>query len=462
MDKAFDVAIIGAGISGLMVAYGLLQKRKKLKILICDKGYQIEKRRCPSLEHDTKKCISCNPCSIMNGFAGAGAFSDGKFIKSTEYGGNLQEFIGDAKSMDYMNKVDDILIGFGAPTKTYEPNQDLIALCNANGLGIKKGIVKHFGTENTLNIMKKLIKYLEPNCTMIHECEVTEVNPFSHQIYSKKFKNKIYADHIVFAVGRSGSEFFSNWCKKNDITTSSRNVDIGVRVELKADIWKKISAITYDPKISYVSQLYQDETRMFCFNDGGYVVEENTFGNVTVNGHAYKEEKKKSGNSNFALLTSIKMSDPFDNPIEYIKLIASSVNYLSGGRVIVQRFGDLCNGKRTTNDKLKKSSIKPTLLTAYPGDLSLCIPKRQLDSIIETLKKLDSIAPGTANDDTLIYGVEGKYYSSTTPEIEMKKFEISKYSKIYACGDGCGITRSLAQAGANGLYISDLIYQQYL
>lgn len=457
MKEVYDVAVIGGGMGGLMVAYGLLQREKNLNILICDKGHRIGKRFCPLLENNVAKCIKCHPCSIMNGLAGAGAFSDGKFIKSTEYGGHLQDFIGDTQLMEYMNEVDDILMRFGAPTETYEPDQYLAELCKSNGLHIKHGIIKHFGTENNLKIMGRLIEYLEKHCTIISECAVTDVNPVSHQIHATKLDKPTYANHIVFSVGRSGGVFFGDWCKKYHVPTYSRHVDIGVRVELKSETWEKISSITYDPKISYVSQLYNDETRMFCFNDGGQVVVENTFGSMTVNGHAYKGKELKSDNSNFALLTSIKLSEPFNNPIEYVNLIASSVNYLSDGTVIVQRFGDLRIGQRTTKDKIEKSSIKPTLQSAYPGDLSLCIPKRQLDSIIETIIKLDSIAPGTANDDTLIYGIEGKYYSSI-PEIN--NFEIGGYSNVYACGDGCGITRSLAQAGANGLHISNLIIKR--
>lgn len=456
MSEKIDVAIIGGGISGLMVAYGLLKKTKKLKILIYDKGHRIEKRYCPLLNSQDKKCKECNPCSIMNGLAGAGAFSDGKFIISTEYGGNLQDYIGNKKAIEYMKELDEILKEFGAPDMIYEPNHALIDLCKENDLHIKKGIIKHFGTENNLMIMGKLIEYLSKYCTIINDCEVTDVNPIYHKIYLKE-KKTIHANHIVFATGRSGSVFFSNWCKKYHVKTYSRYVDIGVRIELRSETWQHISSISYDPKISYISKLYNDETRMFCFNYGGQVVIENTFEAKTVNGHAYKDVKKHSPNSNFALLTRIEFSKPFNNPNEYINLIAKSANYISGGTVIVQRFGDLKNGRRTTEDKLKNSTIQPTLKSAYAGDLSLCIPKRQLDSIIETINKLDLIAPGTAHDDTLVYGVEGKYYSSIA---EMNNFEIGAFEKIYGCGDGCGITRSLAQAGANGLYISDLIYQK--
>ncbi len=452
MEK-YDVAIIGGGIGGLMTAYGLLQK-KDLKIVILEKGDHLLERKCPIVEKSVERCANCKTCSIMNGLAGAGAFSDGKFIISTEYGGRLHEFIGEEHAQNYMQEVDSILMKFGAPSETFTPNDFLVELCQKNGLLIKKGTVKHFGTENNLRIMNALITWIEQHCTILTHCTVTEVDPDSHLVYTEPSSELIFAEHIVFAVGRSGVKFFSAWCDRHSVQTFNHNVDLGVRVELKSEIWSNISAIAYDPKISYVSEFYKDETRVFCFNDGGHVVVENTFGSKTVNGHAYQDPNKKSENSNFALLTSIKLTEPFNNPIEYINLIADSVNYVSGGTVIVQRFGDLTAGCRTTKEKLSQSSVKPTLAVAYPGDLSLCMPKRQLDSIIETIYKLDKIAPGTANNDTLLYGVEGKYYSSI-PLIN--DFEIGGCLKIYACGDGSGITRSLAQAGANGLYISDKI-----
>ncbi len=448
----YDVAIIGGGICGLMTAYGLLEKNKNLKIIIFDKGHSLEERRCPIIENKIDHCVDCQPCSIMNGFAGAGAFSDGKFIISTEYGGHLQEVIGEELATSYMKRADNILVNCGATTETYIPNKTLIDLCKNNGLSIKKGIVKHFGTEKNICIMGAMIKYIEKYCVLVSNCTVKNVDPVSHHIFTDKTE-VIFAEYIIFAVGRSGGNFFVEWCKNHGVKMSNNNVDIGVRVELKSEVWKKVSAIAYDPKIYYISEIYKDETRMFCFNDGGQVVIENTFDTKTVNGHAYSNPALKSENSNFALLTSIKFSEPFNNPVEYVHLLANCSNYISGGTVVVQRFGDLVRGCRTTLDKIEHSSVKPTL-KAYPGDLSLCLPKRQLDSIIETIKKLDSIAPGTAADDTLLYGIEGKYYSAVP---SMNDFFIDGYSKILACGDGSGITRSLAQAAANGLYIADKI-----
>ena len=452
MEKNYDVAII----SGLMVAYGLLQKNKDLKILICEKGKDIGRRFCPILNNPDEKCKKCKQCSIMSGLAGAGAFSDGKFIISKEYGGHLQDYIGVDKALMYMKDLDEILMKFGATSEIYKPNDKLCELCKKNKLQIKEGIIKHLGTENNIIIMGKLIQYLKKYCTIKENCEVTDVNPHEYKVHFKNLSEYITSKYIVFAIGRSGTTFFTNWCKKYGISRYNNYVDIGVRVELKAEIWNDISTITYDPKISYTNELYNDVTRMFCFNKNGHVVVENTFGARTVNGHAYKNKERFSENSNFALLTSIKFDNQFNSSTEYVNLIAKTVNCIAGDNVIVQRFGDLRKGRRTTEDRLMKSSIQPTLKSAYPGDLSLCIPKRQLDNIIDMILRLDTIAPGTAADDTLLYGVEGKYYSEIA---KMNNFKIGEFERVYGCGDGCGITRSLAQAGANGLYIADLIYK---
>lgn len=450
----YDIAIIGAGISGLMLAYRLLEKEQETRIIILDKGKKLENRKCPIIEEKSEKCVECNTCSIMNGIAGAGAFSDGKFIISTEYGGNLQEKIGDEEARKYMEIANSILEKYGATKSYFELDKEIISKCKRNNLIIKKGIVKHFGTEKNLEIMKKLIEKVEKKCKIQSEFDVIDVNIDNKTIKIESKDEKIKAKKVVFAVGRSGSKFLKNWCEKNDIGTTNSNVDIGVRVELKSEVWKEISSIIYDPKISYKSIKYGDETRVFCFNEGGHVVMENNSNIKTVNGHAYSDINKKSENSNFALLTSIKFTEPFNDPIEYVQSFANCVNKISGNSVIVQRFGDLVKGCRTTKEKLEKSAVRPTLEIAYPGDLSLCLPKRQLDNIIEMIEKLNSIAPGTSNEDTLLYGMEGKYYSSIPI---MNDFLIGKSKKIYVCGDGCGVTRSLAQAAANGLYIADKI-----
>ncbi|WP_343281841.1 NAD(P)/FAD-dependent oxidoreductase, partial [Ligaoa zhengdingensis] len=266
-------------------------------------------------------------------------------------------------------------------------------------------------------------------------------------------EHTLTADRVIFAVGRAGSRFFVKWCEKNHIPLQNNQVDVGVRVELPAIVWEDFSKKIYEPKIWYRSKGYGDTTRMFCFNEGGQVVTENTDGVLTVNGHSYRDQARKTQNSNFALLSTIRFTQPFNNPIEYARHVASLANLISGGSVLVQRLGDLKLGRRTDEKRLKQSTVRPTL-DAVPGDLSLCMPKRQLDNILETLEALDHIAPGTSNYDTLLYGIECKYYSAR-PECE--NFQIVGCQEIYAIGDGAGFTRSLSQAAANGLYVADLL-----
>lgn len=453
--KHYDLAIIGGGMSGLMLAHRLSNLNENLKILILEKGKDLKKRSCPIIEGFTNHCINCRQCAIMTGLAGAGAFSDGKFTITNEFGGWLSEFIGQKQALAYMEEADDILVSLGATEYRYKPDNKLKQLCLENDLFMKQGDIKHLGTDNTYKIMLGLIDEIRTKCTILSEVEVLDVDK-DKGIIKTSNNEEFMADHIVFAVGRSGSSFLTNWCLNNDIELSVNQVDIGVRVELPAEIWKDISNKVYDPKISYDSKQYGDPTRMFCFNDRGNVVSENTNGIITVNGHAYNDPKRKTNNSNFALLSSIKFTDEFVNPTQYIENVSRSANLIGGGNVVVQRFGDLLAGQRTTKIRLEQSLVTPTL-DASPGDLSLCLPKRQLDNIIETILQLDKIAPGTANYDTLLYGVECKYYSSRP---KTNDFEIDKCKNIYACGDGAGITRSLAQAAANGLYLADKLYKE--
>lgn len=455
MEK-YDVVIIGAGISGLMVAYNL-SKNSEMKIAIIEKGNSLESRNCPMIARKSPKCVKCEPCSVMYGMAGAGAFSDGKFIISTEYGGWISDIIDSDEAISYMKRADDILMSFGATNQSFTPDEGLRRICLANGLNLKRGIVKHFGTEKNIEIMKRLIHKVAQGVQVYNNSTVVDVIKESNVIKLNDDK-EIHANIIIFAVGRGGSKFFIQWCEKNGIELTNNEVDIGVRVELPSLIWKEISNKVYDPKISYRSRKYGDNTRMFCFNDGGHVVTENTNGVLTVNGHAYADEKLKSENSNFALLSSINFTLPFDKPIQYIEHIAGIANFIGNGGPVVQRFGDLINNRRTTELRLKDSTVRPTL-TASPGDLSLCIPKRQLDNIIETIFALNKIAPGTANYDTLLYGVECKYYAAR-PKLD--KFKLFGCKDIYACGDGAGITRSLAQAAANGLIVADQILNEHM
>lgn len=455
-QENYDVVIIGGGIGGLMSAYRLYENQPQLKILLVEKGKDLINRQCPIIKKQSDKCIKCQPCAIMEGMAGAGAFSDGKYIISTEYGGWLPDILKDETVIDYIEQADKILVDFGATTNRYSPDNELKKLCLEYDLHMQQATLKHLGTDANYDTMLKLIDKLHNVVEIICECEAIDVDKHTHEVIlqnNKKETTKVKGQNIIFAVGRVGSRSFLNWCKHNQIPTTNNQVDIGVRVELPSIVWEHFSKKIYEPKIFYRSKSYGDITRMFCFNERGHVVTENTNGVLTVNGHSFKEEERKTKNSNFALLSTIKFTQPFNEPIEYARDIASLANKISGGSVLVQRLGDLEAGKRTDYERLQKSTVKPTL-EAIPGDLSLCLPKRQLDNIIETLHALDKIAPGTANYDTLLYGVECKYYSARP---NCTNFAIDGCEHIYAIGDGAGFTRSLSQAAANGLMVGDII-----
>ena len=451
----YDVVIIGGGISGLMCAHRLISNNPSLSILLLEKGHKLTQRQCPIVKKKTKYCIKCKPCAIMEGMAGAGAFSDGKYIISTEYGGWLPDLIEHDTVIDYIEQADSILVGFDAIKERYMPDNELKKLCIQHDLYMQQAIVKHLGTDSNYLAMLNLINYLEDKIEISTLSNVIDVNKDTHKITFEN-KNKTYeitGDSIIFAVGRAGARMFKNWCSKEKIHLTNNQIDLGVRVELPSIVWEDFSKKIYEPKIVYRTKHHGDQTRMFCFNDRGHVVTENTDGVLTVNGHSFRDEDKKSKNSNFALLSTTKFTEPFDEPIEYARSIAALANKISGNSVLVQRLGDLRAGQRTNEVRFKKSTVRPTL-DAVPGDLSLCIPKRQLDNIIETLDALDKVAPGTANYDTLLYGVECKFYSARPKTIN---FELESTSKIYATGDGAGFTRSLSQAGANGLMVADII-----
>lgn len=449
----YDVIIVGGGIGGLMAAYRLSEKGKKVALI--EKGHDITGRKCPIVSKKSGKCLGCAPCAIMAGLAGAGAFSDGKYVISTEYGGWLTEYLSDETVIDYIEQADRILVSFGATTDRFQPSDELKLECLKYDLHMQQAILKHLGTDENFNTMKRLIEHVKAASEVITDAEVTDIDKNRRSaVYLKGGQEHVLsAEKIIVAVGRAGSKFFSAWCAKNGIPLENNQVDVGVRVELPSMIWENFSKRIYEPKIWYRSKQYGDTTRMFCFNERGSVVVENTDGVLTVNGHAYRDPKKKTKNSNFALLTTTRFTQPFKEPIEYARYVASLANKISGGSVLVQTFGDLLKGRRTDEHRLMRCTTRPTL-NAVPGDLSLCMPKRQLDNIIETLNRLDLVAPGTANYDTLLYGIECKYYSAR-PKTE--NFMLHGAEDIYAVGDGAGITRSLSQAAANGLYVADLI-----
>lgn len=449
-----------------MCAYRLATNNPNNLIYIIEKGKDLQDRNCPVLAKTSQACVHCSHCAIMEGIAGAGAFSDGKYNITTEFGGWLNEIWSDSKVISYMEQADDILVRFGATKDRFMPDDNLKKLCLQHDLYMLQSQCKHLGTDFNYFTMLAIVERIKelPNIDIKTDTEVYDVKDCQNgekriDYYGKNKKLSIFVDKVIFAVGRVGSNFFSKWCHNNDIPMTNNQVDIGVRVELPSMIWEDFEKKIYEPKILYTSKKYGDTTRMFCFNGRGEVVTENAEGVLTVNGHAYKASEKKTKNTNFALLSTIKFTSPFNKPIEYARHIATLANMISGGSVLVQRLGDLEQGRRTDESRLQKGHITPSLTCAVPGDLSLCLPKRQLDNIIETLHALDAIAPGTANGDTLLYGVECKYYSarpSTTPT-----FELYNKPGYFAIGDGAGFTRSLAQAAAQGLMVADFFEGKY-
>lgn len=456
----FDVAIIGCGISGIFAGYELTKKNPDLKIVMIEQGHNIFGRNCPIVSNKTKDCIRCKTCDIMRGFGGAGAFSDGKFNFTTAFGGWLNDYLDDKEVMDLINYVDSVNVEFGATDEifsTYTPEAKAIEKrALENDLHLLQAAVKHLGTENNLEILKRLYNYLLERLEMLCNTQVLNITPTGDG-YTVELQNEktIQCKYLIVAPGRSGAEWFSQQCKQLKLDMINNQVDIGVRVELPAKVFEHITDVVYESKLVYRTKQYGDLVRTFCMNPYGHVVSENVDGIVTVNGHSYTDPSLRSENTNFALLVSNRFTHPFNEPYQYGKRIASLSNMLGGG-VLVQRFGDLIKGARTNAHRLGQSFTHPTL-NATPGDLSLVLTKRHLDNIIEMIYALDKIAPGTANYDTLLYGVEVKFYSS---RLELTRELETKLPNMFAIGDGAGVTRGLSQASASGVHVARTISER--
>jgi uncharacterized FAD-dependent dehydrogenase len=453
----YDVAIIGCGISGIFAGYELTKRNPNLKVVMIEQGNDIFGRNCPIIANKIKDCIRCKTCDIMRGFGGAGAFSDGKFNFTTEFGGWLNDYLEDKEVMDLINYVDSVNVEFGATKEmfsTYTPEAKAIEKkALENDLHLLQASVKHLGTENNLEILKRLYNCLLERLEMLCNTQVLNITS-SGEGYAVELHNEktIECKYLIVAPGRSGAEWFSQQCKHLKLDLINNQVDIGVRVELPAKVFEHITDVVYESKLVYRTKQYGDLVRTFCMNPYGHVVSENVDGIVTVNGHSYTDPSLRSENTNFALLVSNRFTHPFNEPYQYGKRIASLSNMLGGG-VLVQRFGDLIKGARTNAHRLGQSFTHPTL-NATPGDLSLVLTKRHLDNIIEMIYALDKIAPGTANYDTLLYGVEVKFYSS---RLELTRELETKLPNMFAIGDGAGVTRGLSQASASGVHVARTI-----
>ena len=447
----FDVIIVGAGPGGIFAGYELIKNNPNLKIAIFEKGHSLDKRVCPINGTSIKSCINCKTCSIMSGFGGAGAFSDGKYNITNDFGGTLYEYIGREQAIQLMKYVDDINMKFGGEgTKTYSTaNSEFSKLCLQNKLNLLNAEVRHLGTDVNYKVLTNIYNYLKDKVKFYFDTEVTNIETKNGEYIVSTDSNSYVGKKCIVSIGRSGSKWIEKVCNSLDIPTKSNRVDIGVRVELKAEIFSHITDKLYESKIVYRTEKFEDNVRTFCMNPYGAVVNENTNGIITVNGHSFNAENLRTKNTNFALLVSKHFSEPFKDSNGYGENIAKLSNMLGGG-VIIQRFGDLIRGRRSTPGRILDSTTIPTL-NATPGDLSLVLPKRILDGIIEMIYALDKIAPGTANDDTLLYGVEVKFYNM---EVELDNHLETRHKGLYVIGDGSGVTHSLSHASASGVYVA--------
>ena len=467
----YDVVIVGAGPSGYMCAYELATKKSDLKILLLDRGKNIYERKCPVLEHKLDKCPvnqkgyrECYPaCSITSGFGGAGAYSDGKFNITTEFGGWLTDYMDPDELMNIINYVDDINLSFGATKVLTNPDTPKVREIEhrAMSVGVKllRSKVRHLGTEENLKILSKIYEFLKGKVDMKFSTRVIDINVENERVTGVRLESGEIIDsgYVVLGVGREGSKWLNELFEKYKIPMSQTQVDIGVRVECPNMVMEEINKNLYEGKFIFKAST-GSTVRTFCSNPGGHVVMENYEGVVNVNGHSYNDPKLSSENTNFALLVTHHFEEPFKKPNEYALKVSSLANQLACGSVLVQRFGDIKQGRRSTVKRINEGFVRPTLKEAVPGDLALCLPQKTMQAIIEMIQVLDHITPGIATEHTLLYGVEAKYYSAH-PQID-NKLEVKDIKNLYVGGDGAGLTRGLAQAGACGIYIARNILEK--
>lgn len=461
MKKSYDVIIVGAGPAGIFTALEVTKLNSELSVLIIDKGRNIEKRTCPARK--TGKCVNCNPCAITFGWSGAGAFSDGKLSLSPEVGGRILEYYSEEECKDLINYCDNVYLKFGANKVVHGLNNERVEEikyeASKHNIRLVECPVRHLGTELAYNVLRDMYHHLIDN-TNTDFSELTEAEELIVEdnkvtgiiVNSKDGRCEIKGKYVVVAPGRGGAEWLSKEAERLNIKTKNNAVDIGVRVEVPNSIMDHLTKDLYEAKLVYYSDTFDNKVRTFCMNPGGVVSEEHYDNNIAVvNGHSYSEEKLRTNNTNFAMLVSTSFTEPFNQPIDYGKYIAQLGNMLTGGPIMVQRLGDLLKGRRTDESRLKKSTTIPTLKSAVPGDLSFVLPQRHLTSIIEALKAFDKVAPGLYSKNTLLYGVEVKFYSSKFET--NNKFE-TDINNLYTIGDGAGITRGLMQASSTGVIVA--------
>ena len=462
-NDRFDMIVIGAGPAGIFAALEFTEKKPQAKVLIVDTGRAISSRACPA--RNGGQCRHCDPCAIVHGWAGAGAFSVGKLSLSDEVGGHVSDYIGHKRAMEYIHRADQQYLRFGASKTVHGLNnsrvEEIAYQCSRNDIHLVPCPVRHLGTENAGPVLGAMHDYLitSTNTTFLELTSAQDILCQDGKVIGAVLRRRghepeaVYAPCVVVAPGRGGAQWLTETMGKLGVRTQNNEVDIGVRVEVPNAIMDHLTRDLYEAKLVYYSDTYENKVRTFCMNPGGEVSQEHYEGGIAVvNGHSYEDPARHTGNTNFALLVSTRFTEPFKQPIEYGRYIAQLGNMLTGGPIMVQRLGDLLKGRRTDEKRLAKSTTIPTLATAVPGDLSFVLPARHLTSIVEALRAFDHVAPGLYSRDTLLYGVEVKFYSSKV--LVNNSFETA-ISGLFAIGDGAGITRGLMQAGVTGMVVAD-------
>lgn len=463
--KKYDVLIIGAGPAGIFTALEMLRNKSKKKILIVEKGHSIKKRSCPKTK--TLKCVNCQPCNITTGFSGAGAFSDGKLSLSYEVGGELPSLIGESYAQEMIDYTDKIYLEFGADKAVEGIGQDdkikeIRKMAIQAGLKLVDCPIRHLGTEKAQIIYGRIEDYLLENGVEIiydHDCnDVILKDGCCEGVIIKSLRNKeeaieIYADKTVIATGRRGAEWLEQLCAKYDIAHKPGTVDVGVRVEVRNEVMEEVNKVLYESKLIGYPGPFKNKVRTFCQNPGGFVSQENYDDDLAVvNGHSYKE--LKSDNTNLAILCSHNFNEPFNQPIEYARKVGELSNMLGAGKIMVQRYGDILDGKRTWEKELARSNVRPTLKDAVAGDITSAIPYRTMISIINFIQAMDHVVPGFASPETLLYSPELKFYSN---KVKMDENFNTNVENLHCLGDSSGWTRGLMMASVMGVIMGQKI-----
>ena len=462
MPECYDVVIVGAGPAGIFAALELTKLKPGANVLLVDQGRNLNHRTCPA--RITGKCVNCKPCAIISGWAGAGAFSDGKLSLSYEVGGNITDYMPANEAQALIDYADGIYTRFGAPETVHGRNNpkvgEIAYEASRHNIHLVRCPVRHMGTEYSASTLQNMYDALEQTqgFTFMEQTTAKEILVQDGKTTGVVLQNAkgeritIESPYVVVAPGRGGAEWLTLEAARLGIETRNNEVDIGVRVEVPNSIMDHLTQELYEAKLVYYSDTFENRVRTFCMNPGGIVSEEHYEGGIAVvNGHSYHEQERRTQNTNFAMLVSTRFTQPFNQPIRYGNYIAQLGNMLTGGGIMVQRLGDLLQGRRTDLSRLKKSTTIPTLTTAVPGDLSFVLPHRHLTSIIESLRAFDKIAPGLYSKNTLLYGVEVKFYSS---KLAVDNHFQTAISGLFAIGDGAGITRGLMQASVTGIVVA--------